>query len=653
VRWLNAFSSLMLVVVLQCSVLAATYSTPNFIVTAADPAIAKEAGDIAELKRDALSLLWFDALPPRWAEKCPISVEINNTSGSGATSFAFDNGEVIGWQMQVKGTREAVMKDVIQHEVNHTLFASYFRRPLPRWADEGAASVVETDTSHERMQQYLTQIHKSRWFIPLPALLDIRDYPKEPEYVGALYSEGYSLTSFLLAQKDHETFVKFLGLQPRVGWEKAVEVHYGIPNLGELHNEWCRWVEAGCAKSPIEMVSNRGPHGEKATIVFFVTSTCTNCEPIKRAERDNKFADYNVAFVYLDGPNGEPFCDVNGNGRPDGRETMFARQYIAQFKHETGKNLHEMRLVPILWIPLTAKYIIGATEVVEIVRWVGSVVRRFVNIIFGGRPAIGNDPDPMAAVNVKPKTYPSTSEPALGDPSPTSPFVPSTEPDEPPAEPKPDEIDWSDVNIIMLIDASDHKLASKLLPLARGMIHRKIKELTDGKAELVIIDSESNPTGYAAVVKAANAVPDPICVLAMIKRQPLGLKALIAGRIEEKIKNEHLSHLKGTVEVIFERNDPKEYAGIIAATEAQPNPRNGDFSIYAIVAAVLGGLGLGSLKDLAWKWLVGRSKAAAVAAITPAAPAAPTPVPTTPPQATATVQAPAARPAPQAPKQAT
>src|SRR5437870_511840 len=121
---------------------AAGYKTTNFVVSAPSPELAKEIGDQAEVYRKQLAMEWLGKELPPWSKACPIHAQIQPGAG-GATSFVFDRGEVFGWKMNIQGSRERILDSVLPHEVTHTIFASYFRQPLPRWADEGACTTVE------------------------------------------------------------------------------------------------------------------------------------------------------------------------------------------------------------------------------------------------------------------------------------------------------------------------------------------------------------------------------------------------------------------------------------------------------------------------------------------------------------------------------
>src|SRR5881392_1314593 len=95
---------------------------------------------------------------PPWPEPCPVQVTVNMGGAGGATSFAFDRGRVLGQHMQIEGSLDRLVSSVLPHEVTHTVFAYYFRRPLPRWADEGGSVLSEDDAERNRHDMLCRQI---------------------------------------------------------------------------------------------------------------------------------------------------------------------------------------------------------------------------------------------------------------------------------------------------------------------------------------------------------------------------------------------------------------------------------------------------------------------------------------------------------------
>ena len=223
----------------------AVYTTPNFVVTAHDDAFAKQVGEAAEVYRQELSVLWTGKEMPRWSARCPIQVKAGHYGAGGATTFQFDRGEVFGWNMQVQGSEERILDSVLPHEVNHTIFACYFRRPLPRWADEGAASLIEHESERRRLKKLHEQVMNTNRKIPLKRLLPMREYPTDQQQVLTLYAEGYSLADYLIQHGDRRRYLQFLSQSLHDGWERALRDHYGYEKIEALEKDLDEWILAG------------------------------------------------------------------------------------------------------------------------------------------------------------------------------------------------------------------------------------------------------------------------------------------------------------------------------------------------------------------------------------------------------------------------
>lgn len=232
------------IVVAALFAMGANYRTQNFVVTTQSAEFAKQVGDAAEEFRRDLAILWIGKELPRWAQPCPITVQVGpNLGAGGATSFVFDRGEVFGWTMNIQGTPERVIDSVLPHEVTHTIFASYFRRPLPRWADEGACTTVEHEGERRKQQQMLVEFLKTGRGIPFSKMFMMRDYPAD---VMPLYSQGFSLCRYLIQQGGRKKFVDFISEGMRGDqWTAVTKKYYGYANLGELQNSWVDWVRNG------------------------------------------------------------------------------------------------------------------------------------------------------------------------------------------------------------------------------------------------------------------------------------------------------------------------------------------------------------------------------------------------------------------------
>jgi hypothetical protein len=229
--------------------LAANFRTENFVVTAPTEEFARQVAEAAEYYRHHLAIVWLGTpLEGRWSRPCPIRCKVGQLGAGGATTFTFNNGEVFGWNMNIQGSEERILDSVLPHEVSHMIFACHFRRPLPRWADEGAATLVEHESERMRQTKLLNQVIQTSHRIPLRDLLSIREYPRDMQDVLTLYAEGYSLADFLVQQKGahgRQIFLDFLGDALVQGWDAAFSRHYGFDQLSDVEQQWTGWVMAG------------------------------------------------------------------------------------------------------------------------------------------------------------------------------------------------------------------------------------------------------------------------------------------------------------------------------------------------------------------------------------------------------------------------
>jgi hypothetical protein len=255
---------------------AAGYKATNFTVSAPTAQLAQEIGDQAEVYRKQLAIEWLGKELPPWSKPCPIRADVAPSKGAGgATSFVFQHGEVYGWNMNIQGSRERILDSVLPHEVTHTIFASYFRQPLPRWADEGACTTVEHPSEVSKQERNLIQFLRNGRGIPFSQMFAMKDYPKD---VMPLYAQGHSLAEWLIENRGRKAFLEFVGdgMQDE-NWPRAVHEHYGFNNLLEMQTAWNDWVKQGrphiTPATSTLAVNNRGTNGVAARDVQPIVRT--------------------------------------------------------------------------------------------------------------------------------------------------------------------------------------------------------------------------------------------------------------------------------------------------------------------------------------------------------------------------------------------
>jgi hypothetical protein len=229
--------ALCLAFTLAIASMGAQYRTTNFFVHAQDQQVAKQVGEQAEIYRKEKAIMWLGQEMPTWPQPCPLHVTVNMQGPSGATTFQFGQGRVLGMKMEIQGPLDRLLASVLPHEITHTVFAHHFRQPVPRWADEGGSVLSEDDTERNRHDRLTRDILNRGQEIPMRRLFALKEYPRE---VMCLYAQGYSMSDYLVKRSSYADFLNFLGHGMQHGWDGAVQRFYGHQSVDELEQAWLK-----------------------------------------------------------------------------------------------------------------------------------------------------------------------------------------------------------------------------------------------------------------------------------------------------------------------------------------------------------------------------------------------------------------------------
>jgi len=235
--------------------MGASYRTQNFMVQAPTPQIAEQVGQWAEHYRKEKALQWLGQEMPRWPEPCPLVVQVTMEGPSGETTFAFGSHGVAGQHMTIRGPLERLLASVLPHEITHTVFAYYFQRPVPRWADEGGAVLSEDDLERDRHDKLTRQILNHGREIRLRHLLALTNYP--PGQIECLYAEGFSMANYLVERGNRQTFLKFVAYGMQHGWDGAAQTFYQHRNVEELEEAWLKHLRDTKGQSLMQLAQNK------------------------------------------------------------------------------------------------------------------------------------------------------------------------------------------------------------------------------------------------------------------------------------------------------------------------------------------------------------------------------------------------------------
>lgn len=227
------------------------------------------------------------------------------------------------------------------------------------------------------------------------------------------------------------------------------------------------------------------------------------------------------------------------------KEDEYFAEWKKSYERHTGK---ELDYYPTFWVEGTAEsreenYQPGLLQ--RIIGWFGNTVRGIV-ATFIGQPA---EPG-QAEVYIPPRPVPDESPNFDLPPTPT------------------ESLDPANITVVILAAMQDVGLvkgtALKLaIDKAEGPLTRAINEKIGARATLVLVPQRTQPERFAAVTNAARITANPAAVLVLVKAQSLGLKTLIAGKVESMLVGRIPDSIP--VELIFERIHGKDFQTITRA----------------------------------------------------------------------------------------
>ncbi|WP_425615289.1 hypothetical protein NA78x_005204 [Anatilimnocola sp. NA78] len=289
----------------------ASARSQNFIVSAPTRELAKEICEAAEKQRRELAIEWLGQELAPWSQPCPIECQVHRDLGAGgATQFSFSrNGVPFGWSMSVQGSRERILDSVLPHEITHTIFATHFGRPLPRWADEGGCTTVEHTVEKRKQEESLIKFLMTERGIPFNKMFAMKEYPAD---MLPLYAQGYSLARYLIMQGGKQKYVQYVGEGMQTdNWPAVTRKYYGHKDLSDLQVTWLDWVRMG---SPmLQAVEGRSD--------VMVASNTTNIAPANQAIVASPAPEAQVARQ-SSMPNAVPVQPVAGG--PSGKLSSYA-----------------------------------------------------------------------------------------------------------------------------------------------------------------------------------------------------------------------------------------------------------------------------------------------------------------------------------------
>jgi hypothetical protein len=124
---------------------------------------------------------------------------------------------------------------------------------IPRWADEGAAVLADTDAKQSRHYSDLRDALRRHTTFPAASLVTMDDYPGS-DRMGAFYGQSASLAKFLSSRGKPAQFIEFVALATTKGYDAALRDCYNISSVYELDRQWKLYISSP-ANAPLSEVS--------------------------------------------------------------------------------------------------------------------------------------------------------------------------------------------------------------------------------------------------------------------------------------------------------------------------------------------------------------------------------------------------------------
>lgn len=251
---------LLLLMIAAGQTLGATYRTANFTVEAESQDTAYKVATTAEHWRSKLWKEWLNSDPPGdWYKPCRVEVSLATHDGGGATKYVFEHGEVFALSGTWSGRLDPLLSDVVPHEVMHLVLASHFRKPLPRWVDEGICTSVEGPAGKNNQIVAMKRSLAMKHLYPLARLMSFENYPAD---VATFYWQSHSVTEYLIRLGGKEKLILCCQEGFERGWGWALYNAYGFFSVHDLEKSWLGSIHrTHTARKTYEVNQPCGPNG--------------------------------------------------------------------------------------------------------------------------------------------------------------------------------------------------------------------------------------------------------------------------------------------------------------------------------------------------------------------------------------------------------
>jgi hypothetical protein len=232
-------------------------ASANFVVRSqVDQPRADRVLEVCDTLCAELQEKWLGQSPAEpWRPRCEIVLHATRESylrevGAGGAQtrgcclIQFDGDRIVTRRIDLLADNPDRALSALAHELTHVILADRFgNRPLPRWADEGIATLSDAANKQALHRRDLLAAVRGRGHMRVIDLLSVDGYPPRHQ-LAVFYGQSLSLVEYLAQLDDPARLVDFVEQAGELGYDRALQQVYDINNVAELERLWYEQLAA-------------------------------------------------------------------------------------------------------------------------------------------------------------------------------------------------------------------------------------------------------------------------------------------------------------------------------------------------------------------------------------------------------------------------
>ena len=146
-------------------------------------------------------------------------------------------GRILRRKVNLAADDHALMRSTLPHEITHLVLGDLLGGDVPRWANEGAATLAESKGKQNYYRRVVRRFMRVKQVYGDADLMAMKAYP-EGRYQHLFYAQSSAIVRYLLSRRPRTSFVNFLKRAQKHGYPWALLRTYGLTDFEELSQGW-------------------------------------------------------------------------------------------------------------------------------------------------------------------------------------------------------------------------------------------------------------------------------------------------------------------------------------------------------------------------------------------------------------------------------